>query len=117
MSAFEQQPGVPLSSVPPGVRQPQDRLQAEALLGQHDPVEVQLGEQTVTVLPLRQWRTSGIKALREGDFETWASKCLTPESWPVWQRIDPTLDEVETMFAAWSTATGQSPPESFASRR
>lgn len=107
----------PVSSIPPHVRQPTDRLRAEASHNTSEPVEVPLGERTVQVIPLRAWRSSAISALRAGNFELWASKCLTPETLPVWREVDPTIDEIEALFRDWSTITGQSAPESFASPR
>jgi hypothetical protein len=97
------------------IRQPADRLRAEAQVDQSHPVEVSLGEYMVTVIPLRKWRSSAIRALRSGDYDTWASKSLTPDSWTLWQQIDPTLDDIEALFADWQQKTGQSTPESFAS--
>jgi len=69
------------------------------------------------VIPLRQWRSSAIAALRAGNFEDWASKCLTPETVPIWREVDPTIDEIEALFREWSLITGQSAPESLASPR
>ena len=107
-----------MSAIPENARRPLDRLQAEATSDpSREPTTVELAGREITVLPLRKWRTSGIAALRQGDFETWAHKCLDPESLHVWVEIDPDIDDVEAMFDQWSAITGQSPGESFASRR
>jgi hypothetical protein len=50
-------------------------LRAEAATGD-EPVAVPLAGQTVHVLPVRKWRSSALRALREGDFITWAERCL-----------------------------------------
>jgi hypothetical protein len=94
-----------------------DRLEADAVLSADESVTVQLAGHNVEVLPLRQWRSSGVKALREGDFEVWSQRCLAEGSRSTWLDVDPTIAEIEAMFEQWSRLTGQSPGESPASRR
>jgi hypothetical protein len=94
-----------------------DRLQAEATVDQSSPVTVQLDGHDVVIRPLRKWRSSAVTALREGNFEVWARTSLDEDSRALWQRIDPTIDDIETMFAQWAELTGQSPGESPASQR
>lgn len=94
-----------------------ERLAAEAHVDPSNSVDVRLGDATVSVLPVRKWRASALKALREGDLETWASKSLDGDGYATWLDVDPTIEDVESMFAEWSAITGQSPGESVASPR
>jgi hypothetical protein len=91
-------------------KKPLDRLEADAT--QAGPVKVALADVEVEVLPQRKWKSSAIHALNaSGDVEVWASKCLTPESYKAWQKVDPDLEQVEDFFVAWAAATGESVPE------
>lgn len=92
------------------------RVQADAETAANV-VAVPLGDVEVEVLPVGKWRASGLRALREGDFDTWAEKCLTAEGREVWLDADPTMDEVEAFFTAWTERTGQDPGKSAASSR
>lgn len=71
-------------------------------------IEVPLGSDGVIVhvKPAKQWRSSAIHALRSGDIEVFASTSLTPESYEIWQEIDPDLTEIEQFFSDWSEASG-----------
>jgi hypothetical protein len=79
------------------------------------------GSVNLTVKPVKKWKASGVRAMRQGDFDTWAEKALTPESYKEWAKLDPDMDEVEVFFEAWSEATGQTPkglgPSGIASQR
>lgn len=72
-------------------------------------VSVPFVDGALEVLPAGQWRKSALNALRVGDFDGWAQKCLTPESVAVWDAADPTMDEVQEFFAAFRDLTGQDP--------
>jgi hypothetical protein len=93
----------------------------EALEGEvldaDDSVSVSLGDEKVRVKPLNDWRSSATRALREGDFDTWAEKCLAGDDYEIWSDVDPTLGEVEEFFTEWQKVTGQDPKASRASRR
>jgi hypothetical protein len=80
-------------------------------------VEVPLGDEKVRVKPLNEWRSSATRALREGDFDTWAEKCLAGDDYETWSDLDPTLAEVEDFFTAWGKLSGQDSGKSRASRR
>lgn len=82
-----------------------------------EPVAVSLGAKTLHVKPVRKWRTSALRALREGDFEKWADGCLTDESVELWYELDPTIEEVEAFFTEWSEASGQDAGKSSALKR
>lgn len=103
-----------------GRLEPVEDLEAE-VDAEQDPVDatvpVLLDGETVQVLPVRQWRSSATRALREGDFDSWAEKCLTDDSYKtVWQDIDPTIEQVEQFFVNWQAATGTDPKASGRSR-
>ena len=93
-----------------------ETLRTEALTDADDTITVPLGTKghTVGVLPQRLWRSSAIDALNNGRFGPWAEKCLTEDSYDTWEDLDPTLEEVEAFFEAFSEANGISP---LASRR
>lgn len=103
-----------------GRLEPVEDLEAE-VDAEQDPADVTvpvlLDGETVEVLPVRQWRSSATRALREGDFDSWAEKCLAGDSYEkVWQEIDPTIEQVEQFFVNWQAATGADPKASARSR-
>lgn len=91
-------------------------LRAETATGD-EPVAVPLAGQTIHVLPVRKWRQSALRALKEGDFITWAERCLTEDDVSLWDEIDPTIEDIEAFFLAWSESSGQTAEKSSASRR
>jgi hypothetical protein len=91
---------------------PLDHLQAETAPRVPDgPVEVELAGRTLQVMPVKKWRASGLRALRENDIDLWAEKCLAPGSYAVWQDIDPDLEQCEEFFATWTEVSGESRPK------
>jgi hypothetical protein len=98
------------------VRRSVPAIEAETAAGD-EPVAVLLDGLTVHVKPVKQWRSSGLRALREGDFQTWAEKCLEPESVDVWLDLDPTIGDVESFFEQWQELSGQSAGKSPVSPR
>ncbi|MEU2413952.1 hypothetical protein ABZ736_21670 [Streptomyces sp. NPDC013099] len=58
--------------------------------------------QEVEMLPLADWRSSAMKALQEGDLDTWAEHCLTDDGLDVWEDNDPTFREIGEFFASFS---------------
>lgn len=80
-------------------------------------VEVPLGDTTVRVIPASEWRASATRALREGDYDSWAEKSLAGDDYDVWCDIDPQMAEVQEFFKAWEAAGGSDLGKSSASRR
>jgi hypothetical protein len=78
---------------------------------------LQLAGEDITIRPVKQWRTSAIGALNVGDFDKWAASALEPDSAALWLEIDPTIEDVETMFKAWGELTGQTVGKSARSAR
>jgi hypothetical protein len=83
-------------------------LETEAAMDPDGNVTVQLAGKPVRVKPVKQWRASGIRAMREGDFDSWAEKALAGDDYEkVWKVIDPTMDDVQAFFVDWKSITGQ----------
>jgi len=72
-------------------------------------LDTEAGSADLQVKPVRKWKGSGIRAMREGDFDTWAEKALTAESYAEWKRLDPDMEEIEVFFTEWNKASGQDP--------
>lgn len=87
-----------------------DHLEADATNTAGE-VVIKLAGRKLTVLPIKQWRASGYRALREENIDLWAEKCLAPASYEAWQDIDPTLEQCAEFFTAWSEVTGESRPK------
>lgn len=94
---------------------PVEAVRAEADTGSADTVSVPFGDTTLDVQVAGKWRKSALNALRQGDFDTWAQKCLTPDSLAVWDEADPTMDEIQELFASYRDVTGQDPGKLLAS--
>lgn len=95
-----------------------EAMQADAQLDPNEPVTVLLDGVPCRVQPMRDWRSSGVHALRTGDFERWAETCLVEDDYAnVWAAIDPTLDMIETFLETWKEVTGNNTGKSRALRR
>lgn len=71
-------------------------------------VELIVGEVSVRVLPARMWRLSGYAAIKEGDFLTWAQKCLaSDEDYEAFVEADPTFEQIAGFFTRFGTATSE----------
>ncbi|OSC76526.1 hypothetical protein B5180_01870 [Streptomyces sp. BF-3] len=58
------------------------------------------------VKPANQWRPSYIRALREGDYDTWAAGVLHADDVQTFIDLDPTFDEINEFTAAAMETTG-----------
>lgn len=76
-----------------------------------------LAEREILVPPLNKWRSSAMRALNTGDFETWAEKVLTDDDYDTWMDVDPTVDEINEFFESISDGLGVDRGNSRASRR
>jgi len=72
---------------------------------------------TILVPPLSQWKSSAMRALNNGDFETWAERTLDDEGWEVWQDVDPSVDQIDEFFGSFSDQLGVDRGNSRGSRR
>lgn len=93
-----------------------EKLETEADAGGQN-LLVPLAGKKVEVIPIGQWRSSAMRAIREGDWDLFAEMCLTPKGLKVWDDVDPTNDQIGAFFEDWAKASGQSLGESRASRR
>jgi hypothetical protein len=84
-----------------------EAVRTEALADPNAATPVALEGKTVHVLPVKKWKASAIRAMRQSDFDTWAEKCLAEGDYAVWQQVDPDVEQVEAFFLAWNKATGQ----------
>lgn len=91
--------------------------EAQKTEGIGDGAKAQLGDSTITVPPVKQWRASALEAMSNGQFSVWAEKTLSDDDYDTWLSVDPTVGEVETMFESASSALGMTPGESRASSR
>lgn len=80
-------------------------------------VQGELAGVMVNVPVVKKWRSSALKAMKDGDFETWAQVTLDDEGWAHWQETDPTIEDIEGFFADINPKLGTSPGNSRASRR
>lgn len=88
-----------------------DALQSEILAdAASGPVLVELipGEVSVRVLPARMWRLSGYSAIKDGDFLTWAAKCLASmDDYEAFIDADPTFEQINAFFTRFGEATSE----------
>lgn len=91
------------------------KAEATAVLQDDGSALVPLEGQTLTVIAPADWRSAELHALRVNDYEVWAAGCLKPDSYALWQRVNPTLRQCEAFFQAWQARTGQDAGESAAS--
>lgn len=85
--------------------------------GTGDAIKATLGDSTITVPPVKQWRASALEAMTNGQFSVWAEKTLDDDAYDTWLSVDPTVGQIETMFESMSGDLGMSPGESRASSR
>ncbi|MFI7096430.1 hypothetical protein [Streptomyces lydicus] len=64
------------------------------------------------VKPIDQWRPSYLRALREGDYDTWAAGVLHEDDAPKFVELDATFAEINEFTAAAMEATGENPGKS-----
>jgi hypothetical protein len=85
--------------------------QAEALLEDlpEGAVAVPLGPHgdLVHVIPRRNWRSSALTCLHEGNLDGWAQLCLHEPDYKIWIGVDPTVGEVMDMLEVWQKLTGE----------
>jgi hypothetical protein len=88
-----------------------ERVEAEARAGKTFTV-VPLAGKACRIKPGLDWKSSAFRALRTGDFETWASACLYGGDYEtVWQKVDPTLRQATAFIKAWERVSGQNQGE------
>ncbi|GGY88561.1 hypothetical protein CP967_31125 [Streptomyces nitrosporeus] len=64
------------------------------------------------IKPGNRWRPSYLRALREGDYDTWAAGVLHKDDVAVFIDLDPTFDEINVFTTAAMGSTGEAPGKS-----
>lgn len=90
---------------------PQER---EALAGYATGI---LDDRKIEVPPVNLWKSSGMRALNQGDFETWAERVLSDKDYDAWCEVDPNLDQINEFFESIGDQLGTDRGNSRASRR
>lgn len=83
--------------------------------------ELPLADTTVRVKPPMEWPASAMEALNVARFTLWAEKALVDDlvvvdgkvtgsnDVAIWQKIDPTIEQVLQFFAAYEKTAGANP--------
>lgn len=79
--------------------------------------KAELDGHTIMVPPLVAWKSSAMKALNNGDFETWAERTLDDEGWEVWTEVDPSVEQIDEFFGSFQDQIGVDRGNSRSSRR
>jgi hypothetical protein len=74
-------------------------------------LSVPLVGQDVRVKDPMDWPSSAMAAMREGNFEVWAEKCLASGDYEIWQSVDPTYRQIAQFMAAYRDVGGREPGE------
>ena len=93
-------------------KEPLDHLEADATRDINDPIVIEFWGQKFKVLPMHKWKAAGLRAMREGDLDAWAQKCMDPRSYLLWTRKDPDLDEAGEFLTRWSDLAEEAVPNS-----
>lgn len=91
----------PEPEVLPAVQPPDDEPEAESAAekeARRELVQGELAGRPIYVPPTKQWRSSAMHALRNGDFQSWAEVVLDDDDYDVWIEVDPTLEQIEDFF-------------------
>ncbi|MFD6363768.1 hypothetical protein ACFWFX_28590 [Streptomyces roseolus] len=93
-------------------------------MSQTTPVQSQENEATETygsasiadvelrVKPVNKWRPSYLRALRAGDYDTWAAGVLHEDDVVTFVELDATFDEINEFVTAAMESTGETPGKS-----
>jgi hypothetical protein len=69
------------------------------------------------VKPVTAWRPSYLRALREGDYDTWAAGVLHEDDVQTFIDLDGTFDEINEFTASAMASAGETPGKSGARSR
>ncbi|MEV5319164.1 hypothetical protein AB0K92_16165 [Streptomyces sp. NPDC052687] len=70
-------------------------------------VTANLGDKPLRVKTIGQWRPSYLRALRLGDYDTWAEGALHPDDVDAFIEADATFDEINTFTAEATESAGE----------
>ncbi|MER6485744.1 hypothetical protein ABT264_19575 [Streptomyces virginiae] len=68
--------------------------------------------ETLRVKPVTSWRPSYLRALRGGDYDTWAAGVLHEDDVQTFIDLDATFDEINEFTAAAMESAGEAPGKS-----
>jgi hypothetical protein len=86
--------------------------QAQETEATEDYVPLDLNGTTYRVRPGSKWRPSYIRALRGGDFDTWAEGVLHPDDVDTWTEADYLFEDIGEFANRAMTASGEAPGKS-----
>lgn len=89
---------------------PAESQENEATSEEYNTIE--LAGTPLRVKPMGKWRPSYLKALRNGDFETWAEGALHEDDAEKFVEADATFDEIGVFTADAMQASGEAPGKS-----
>lgn len=69
------------------------------------------------VKPVTKWRPSYLRALRQGDYDTWAAGVLHEDDIPTFVDLDATFEEINEFTSAAMESVGEAPGKSPARSR
>lgn len=75
-------------------------------------VNAELDGTTLHVKPAGQWRPSNLRALRAGDYDTWAYGVMPEADAERFIEIDATFDEINEFTTSVMESAGESPGKS-----
>ncbi|MER7922179.1 hypothetical protein ABTY96_03410 [Streptomyces sp. NPDC096057] len=75
-------------------------------------VTAKLGDKTLRVKTVEHWRPSYLRALRQGDYDTWAEGALHPEDVDAFVDADATFKEINEFTSQAMSAAGEAPGKS-----
>lgn len=64
------------------------------------------------IKPANHWRPSYLRALRAGDYDTWAAGVLHEDDVQTFIDLDPTFDEINEFTSTAMESTGETPGKS-----
>jgi hypothetical protein len=83
--------------------------EAQEIEATEEYVTATLAGQTLRVKTIGQWRPSYLRALRQGDYDTWAAEALHPDDVDAFIEADATFDEINEFTGAAMESAGEAP--------
>lgn len=75
-------------------------------------VTEELGDSEFRVKLATKWRPSYLRAMRVGDFDTWAVGVIHPDDLESWTEADPTFEDIGEFAGRAMAASGEAPGKS-----
>lgn len=71
-----------------------------------------LGDSEFRVKLATKWRPSYLRAMRVGDFDTWAEGVIHSDDLAAWTELDPTFEDIGDFAGRAMAASGEAPGKS-----